>query len=115
MGQQQTIRNESHTSHVIAAAIGKKQGICTNAEAAGIGIPASDTSVQNVSIPGPEWVPLFWHRTGSGIGILSVRYRTHRIAGHHSGIPAFTKTAYKERKGYTLHVYTAADGVKLAL
>jgi hypothetical protein len=93
----------SPTSHVIAAAIGKKLGIGINAEAAGIGIPASDISVPYLNIPGPEWVPLFWYRIGSGIGILCP-VPDWPDAGQ-SGISAFTKTVYWRKKvnGTSVH------------
>ncbi len=45
-------------------------GIGIKADAAGMGIPASDISVRYRIIPVPECVPLFGYRTGSGITIL---------------------------------------------
>ncbi len=51
-------------------AIWAKLGIGIEINAAGIGIPASCISVQYQSIPVPDWVPLFWYRTSSSIGIF---------------------------------------------
>jgi hypothetical protein len=42
-------------------------GIGIKADAAGIGIPASDISFRYRSIPVQDWVPLFCYRIGSGI------------------------------------------------
>ncbi len=44
-------------------------GIGIKADVAGVGILAFDISVRYRNIPVPDWVPLFWYRPDSGIGI----------------------------------------------
>ncbi len=45
-------------------------GIGIESNAAGVGIPSSSISVRYRSIPVPDWIPVFRHRTASGIGIF---------------------------------------------
>jgi hypothetical protein len=73
-----------------------------------IGIKAYSISVRCRNIPVPDWLPLFWYRTGSGIGIL-VHSRADWTDAGQSGIPAFVKHFAKVKKGMqTLHVHTQA-------
>jgi hypothetical protein len=78
-------------------------GIGIKTDAAGIGILASsDVSVQNRIIPAPDSVPLFWYRTGSGIGIL-----VHRDdwMPDSPAFPAFTKTVRRRKWSGHFDIY----------
>jgi hypothetical protein len=65
-------------------------GICINAYAGGVGIPANDVSFRYLIIPVPDWVSLspVPERTGSGNVPFSIPVADLPDTGQ-SGIPAF--------------------------
>jgi hypothetical protein len=81
--------------------------IGNKADAAGIGIPASDISVWNKSIPGPDRVPLFRYQTGSGIWLL-LHSGTGLADAGQSGIPAFTKAVQSHTTCWRKDIQTGA-------